>query len=264
MRNKFAVGVFGILVSSGVWAAGEGHLTRIERTSTLRVCVWPEYYGISFRSPKTGQLSGVDVDLAKEFKRELKVQQLEFVDSSFARLIPDVLEDRCDIAMFAIGITPQRSAKLHFSSPHLQSDIYAITTHSHARMRTWADIDQPGVVVAVAKGTLHEPIMREKLKFATLRISETPYAREQDVEAGRADVFMTDYPYGRRMLDQVDWARLISPPARYHVTPYAWAMAPGDAEWHRRVEGFMQKIKHDGRLIAIARRYKLDSIALVD
>ncbi|MEW5787497.1 MAG: ABC transporter substrate-binding protein [Pseudomonadota bacterium] len=240
-----------------------GRLDKVLAAGQVRVCVWPDYYGISFRNPKTQQLSGIDVDMAGELARDLGVG-LRFVDSSFARLIDDLLQDRCDIAMFAIGITPQRQEKLRFTRPHLVSDIFAITTRSNRRIRTWEDIDQPGVVVAVAKGTLHEPVMRERLKRATLLVTATPQGREQEVEAGRADVFMTDFPFSRRMLETTDWARLVAPPQRYHLTPYAWAVAPGDDGWHGRVEAFLDQARRDGRLIRAIRQHKLDPIAAGD
>ena len=91
---------------------------------------------------------------------------------------------------------------------------------------------------------------------------DTPHAREQEVQSGRADVFMTDYPYSRRMLDNHDWARLVSPSASYHVTPYGWAMAPGDDAFHARVERFITAIKTDGRLLESARRHGLESIVV--
>ena len=234
-------------------------LARIESTKTLRVCIWPDYYGISFRNPKSQQLAGIDIDNARDLAKDLGVA-VEFVDSSFARLIDDVTSDRCDIAMFAIGITPARQEKLRFTQPHLISDIYAITTKTNRRMQFWNDIDRPGTVVVVAKGTLHEPVMKAKLKAAELRVVDTPAAREQEVQSGRADVFMTDYPFSRRMLDNADWARLISPTETYHLTPYAWAMAPGDDRFHARVEKAMAAMKADGRLMANAKRNGLDPI----
>lgn len=234
-------------------------LERIRASGEMRVCIWPDYYGISFRNPKTLKLEGIDVDMARELGRELAVS-VRFVDSSFATLIDDVRSDRCDVAMFGIGVTPQRAQHLRFTTPHLRSDVLAITTRDHPRIRHWNDIDQPGVVVAVAKGTYHEPLMRERLRHATLRVLDTPHAREQEVLSGRADVFMTDYPYSQRLLDQVDWARRIAPPAPFHVVSYAWAMQPGDDAWYERVEAFAQTIRRDGRLREAARRYRLEPI----
>ncbi len=237
------------------------HLDRVARTGVLQVCIWPEYYGISWRDPATQQLSGLDVEMARELAHDLQARP-RFVDSSFARLIDDLEADRCDIAMFAIGITPARAERLRFVQPHLQSDICAITTKANRKIRQWDDIDRPGVVVVVAKGTYHEPVMREKLKAATLKVVDTPNAREQEVESGRADVFMTDYPFSRRMLDSAEWARLISPAASYHPTAYAYAMAPGDERFHARVEQFVADTKRDGRLRAAATRFRLEPIVL--
>lgn len=247
-----------VLLSAPARAA-PGHLDRVLATRVLRACIWPGYYGISYRNPHTGQLSGLDVDMARAFAHDLGVQ-LRFVDTTFATLIDDVTQDRCDIAMFAIGVTPQRTPRLSFVRPHVVSDFYAITTRSNRRIGNWADIDQPGVVVAVLRGTMHEAVMRERLKSATLKIVDSAHAREIEVESGRADVFMTSYPGGQRMLDQADWARLVSPPAPYQLTPMAYAVRPGDEPWFARVDQFVATIQRDGRLLESARRHGLESI----
>jgi ABC-type amino acid transport substrate-binding protein len=235
------------------------HLSQVLAAKNLRVCIWPDYYSISYRNPKTQALSGIDVDLAQELGRDLGVS-VSFVDSSFASLADDLLQERCEVAMFAVGITPERQKRLRFTDPHLASDIYAVTSKTNRRIRQWADIDQPGSVVAVAQGTLHEPVMQAKLKNAQLLVLNTPFAREQEVQAGRADVFMTDYPYSQRFLANADWARLVAPDSSYHVTPYGYALAPGDDAWYERLQGFVADIKRDGRLLAAARRYKLEPI----
>jgi cyclohexadienyl dehydratase len=240
-------------------AAGPDRLALVQAAKMLRVCIWPDYYGISYRSPKTLQLSGIDIDNARALAADLGVE-VRFVDSSFARLVDDVAADRCDLAMFAIGITPARQEKLRFTQPHLVSDIYAITTQANRRIQSWADIDKPGTVVAVAKGTLHEAVMQDKLRHAELRVLDTPHAREQEVQSGRADVFMTDYPYSQRFLAGNDWARLITPPGTYHITPYGYATAKGDDAWQARIDRFVTDIKRDGRLREAARRHKLEPI----
>ncbi len=263
--RKLVLLVSVFLLNVSMCFAGEptGRLEQVVSTDKLRVCIWPDYYSISYRDPRTQTLSGIDIDMANELAGDLGVR-VEFVDSSFAKLIPDLLEDRCDVAMFAIGVTPQRLEHLRFTAPHLASDIYAITTRSNRRIRDWDDIDQPGSVVAVARGTLHEPVMRRNLQAAELRVLDSPHAREQEVESGRADVFMTDFPYSRRMLQTTDWARLIEPQQTYHITSYAYAMMPGDDVWHARLERFVADVKRDGRLETAARRHKLDPIMVLD
>jgi ABC-type amino acid transport substrate-binding protein len=107
-----------------------------------------------------------------------------------------------------------------------------------------------------------EPVMRESLKHARMVVVRPPQTREAELEAGRVDVFMTDYPYSRRLLDNVDWARLVAPPRPFHVLPYAYVTRQGDGEWLAVLDAFVARIKSDGRLLGAARRHRLDEIVV--
>ena len=250
------------LVAAGCDSAHAGPvLDRVKASGVVRVCIWPDYYGITWRNPRTEQLVGIDIELSAALALDLGTR-LQYVESSFAGLIDDVRSDRCDVAMFAIGMLPQRMEKLKFSQPYLQSDIFAITTRSSRAVRTWADIDRPGVRVAVQAGTFMEPVMAAALKQAQMVVVKPPATRERELESGRVDVFMTDYPYSRRLLDNADWATLVAPTAPFHVLPYAYASRPDDAAWAAVVDDFVTRIKRDGRLAAAARRHGLTDIVV--
>ncbi len=257
MKKIRIVVVIFMMISSLI--AAESRLDKIKLNNELRVCIWPQYYGISFIDSRTQKLVGIDSDLAVELAKDLDVK-LKLVKSSFPTLIEDINSDNCDIAMFAIGNTKQRREKMRFTTPHLQSDIYAVTTKTNKKIKTWNDIDKKGVIVAVAKGTYHEPIMKDKLKNAQLVVINGFKQREEEVYSGRADVFMTDYPYGKKMLAKTDWAKLIIPKEIYHLTPYAWTMAYGDDKFYKRVEKFISDIKKDGRLLNLAKKNGLEPI----
>ncbi len=257
--NRGLVALSFSLVSMAVSAGAVND--RISSSKAVRVCIWPDYYGVTYRNPRTQQLGGIDVELSAQFAKDLGAE-LVLVDSSFPKLIEDLTTDRCDVAMFAIGVLPARQAALRFSQPYLQSDIYGVTTRSNRSIRAWADIDRPGVQVAVQSGTFMEPVMAEFLKQAKMIVVKPPATREAELEAGRVDVFMTDYPYSRRLLDNADWARLVAPATPFHVLPYAYAVKPGDDAWLGRIDEFVARIKRDGRLEAAARRNGLSEIVV--
>ncbi|MFG6433421.1 ABC transporter substrate-binding protein [Roseateles sp. LYH14W] len=240
-------------------AAPAQTLERLRASGTLRVCIWPDYYGVSYRNPRTQQLGGIDVDLSAELARELGLR-LVYVETSFPQLIADLDAERCDVAMFAVAMLPTRKEKLAFTEPYLRSDVYGVATRANRTVRHWGEIDQAGVMVAVQAGTFMEPVMRDALKHAKLVVISPPATREQELEAGRVDVFMTDYPYSRRLLDNADWARLIAPPRPFHVLPYGYAVKQGDSRWLARLDEFVAAIKRDGRLLAAARRHGLADI----
>jgi cyclohexadienyl dehydratase len=246
------------LAASGASHAGEV-LARVQSSGVLRVCIWPLYAGISYRHPQTQALSGIDIDLSAELAKDLGAR-LQYVDSSFATLIADLQADRCDAAMFAVGRLPQRQEHLAFTRPYLASDIYGITTRNSPVVREWADIDKPGVMVGVQAGTFMEPVMKERLQHATLVVIKPPLVRERELQAGRIDVFMTDYPYSETLMASAAWAARVAPPRPFHVLPYGYASRKGDDEWARVLDDFVARIRKDGRLGAAAERHRLTPI----
>jgi cyclohexadienyl dehydratase len=211
---------------------------RVKAAGTVRVCIWPDYYGITWRNPRTQQLTGIDIDLSAELAATCG-PSCSYVDSSFPTLIDDLKGRPLRRRHVRRGHAAAAHGKLKFTRPYLQSDIYAVTTRSNRAVRRWADIDQPGVQVAVQAGTFMEPVMTAALKQAKLVSIRPPATRERELEAGRVDVFMTDYPYSRRLLDNADWAMLISPPGPFHVLPYAYAVKPGDDAWLATMDQFV-------------------------
>ena len=236
-------------------------LERVRSAGELRVCIWPDFYGITFRNPKSGELTGIDQILSAQFAKDLGVR-VTYVDSSFPKLIPDLLEDRCDVAMFGVGTLPERAARIRFTQPYLRSDIYAVTTRTHPTVRSWDDIDRDGRVVGVQSGTFMEPVMKATLKHAEMVAVRPPNTRERELQAGRIDVFMTDFPYSRRVLENADWATVLAPARPVNPLGYAYAVAPGDDAWLARVDRFVADIKRDGRLMSAARIHKLDPIVV--
>lgn len=244
----------------GACAAGPGSVLEAVRDSgVLKVCIWPDYYGITLRHPRTQQLSGLDIDLSAHLARDLKVS-VAYVDSSFPSVADDLKSGRCDVAMFGIAMLPQRMTTMRFSRPYLQSDIYAVTSVTSQVVKQWSDIDRPGVLVGVQAGTFMEAVMGNSLRAARLVRVSPPTTRERELEAGRVDVFMTDYAYSRRLLDTADWARLVSPPTPFHVLPYGYAVRLNDEPWWQVVDQFVERIQRDGRLASTARQHGLSAI----
>ncbi|CAA7623422.1 ABC-type amino acid transport/signal transduction systems, periplasmic component/domain [Candidatus Terasakiella magnetica] len=259
---RAALAVLSLLASAVIFpvsAETGGRLARVIAAGEVRVCIWPDYYSISYRNTRTGQLEGIDIDMAQAFAKDLGVKA-RFIDSSFKSIFDDLLGDHCDVSMHAVAITPSRQEKLAFTRPHLRSGIYAITTKTHPTVKEWSDIDRDGVVVSAATGTFMVEVMRRELKHAQLQEAASPEAREQEVMSGRADLFVTDYPFSRKMLARHDWAKLLSPPVPLAPSPYAYAVAPGDSQWLNAVDSFVAHAKADGRLLAAAKANGLEAI----
>lgn len=241
-------------------AHADSRLDQIKTRNELKVCIWPDYFTITYRNPRSNQLEGIDIDMAKAFANWLDVK-LTFVESSFGALVKNMKNDTCDIAMHGVGVRESRKPHMDFSNPHLASGIYAISMKS-GDITTWGEIDQTGNVVVVQKGTYMEPVMRDYLKHAQLSVVDSFKAREQEVQSGRADVFMTDFPYGKRMSELTRWARLLSPEIPLAPTPYAYAVPKGDKVWLAEVNRFVAAMKENGKLAEYAEKNGLTPIVL--
>lgn len=236
---------------------------KIKAAGKLKVCIWPDYFSISYKNKKTGQLEGIDIDLSQALANDLGVE-VEYIATHFGIFIEAIQNDLCDIAMFGVGITAERAKKIDYSEAYLSSGLYGVASKTNPLIDSWESIDQLGVIVCVQEGTYMDNAMRSSLKNAEVMAVVKSSQREIEVRSGRADVFIADYPYGQKMLQVYDWAKLLSPQQATKQVNYAYAIKKGQAEWLARVNSFVQAIKTDGRLKHYAQKNNLLPIALIN
>jgi ABC-type amino acid transport substrate-binding protein len=236
----------------------QSRLYEITKAKKLRVCVFPLYYSISFRNPRSGQLEGIDVDLSQELGKELGAE-VQYVETSFATFIADLQANKCEIGMFGVGATLRRAQAVEFSKPYLVTNIYAVT-RKDGKIKAWDDVDKDGITVAVSLGSYIEVFMKGYLKKAKMVSIAPPATREAELAARRVDVIMTDFPTAIKVTDEFDWATYILPKEKLAVTPYAYVVPAGDQIWLNFVNLFVDTIKLDGRLMQFAKKHKLDPI----
>jgi cyclohexadienyl dehydratase len=196
-----------VAVMPGYAQQTQSRLYEVTKNKKLRVCIYPLYYAISFRDPKANELKGLDVELAKELAGELGAE-LQFVESSFGTFSADLQASKCEIGMFALGATLKRAQAVEFSKPYMLASVYAVVKKG-GKVQSWADLDKPGVKVAVLLGTYIEAVMKTYLKQAALVSIQPPATREAELSSGRVDAIMVDYPTVLRAKEEFDWAASI-------------------------------------------------------
>jgi cyclohexadienyl dehydratase len=253
MQTKhMAIGALALVLACQLAAPGsaqqlQSRLFEVTKAKKLRVCQYPLYYSISYRDPKTGEIVGIDADLAKEFAKELDAK-LEIVESSFATF-----------GMFGVGASLKRAQAVEFSKPYLVTNVYGVT-RKDSSIKSWADVDKAGVKAAVSLGSFIEPFMKSYLKNAEVVSIAPPDTREGELVARRVDIIMTDFPTAVKVTDEFDWAVTILPNEKLAITPYAYVVPQGDQIWLNYINLFVDTIKLDGRLMKYAKKHKLDPI----
>jgi polar amino acid transport system substrate-binding protein len=158
--------------------------------------------------PATGQPVGVSVDLATELAKRLGVPlQLVAVKSAGAS-VDNVNQGKADIGFFAID--PKRGQEIAFTKPYVLIEGFYLVRDTSPITRN-EQVDQPGVTVAVGKGSAYDLFLTRELHHATIvRIPTSPAVvqgfldQHLDVAAGVKQQLEKDAVStgGLRILDQ--------------------------------------------------------------
>ena len=144
----FAV-VLGIMAASSPAAAGL--VADIRERGTIKV-------GMSTFVPwamrdRQGGLIGFEIDVATKLAEDMGVE-VEFMPTAWSTIIPALLEERFDVIIGGMSITPERSLKVDFSVPYARSGQQLAASRKLAGgFRTIDDFNQPGVIIACRRGT---------------------------------------------------------------------------------------------------------------
>ncbi|OTP80530.1 putative extracellular solute-binding protein [Caballeronia sordidicola] len=119
-----------------------------------------------------GKPQGVSVDLATAFAKRLGVPlQLVTVTSAGAS-VENVNQEKADIGFFAVD--PKRGQEISFTKPYVLIEGFYLVRNTSA-ITTNQQVDQPGVTVAVGKGSAYDLFLTRELHNATIvRIPTSP------------------------------------------------------------------------------------------
>ena len=210
--------------------------------------------------PATGKPVGVSVDLATEFAKRLGVPlQLVAVKSAGAS-VENVNQDKADIGFFAVD--PKRGQEIAFTNPYVLIEGFYLVRDT-SPITTNADVDQPGVTIAVGKGSAYDLFLTRELHHATIvRIPTSPAVvqafldQHLDVAAGVKQQLEKDAAQagGLRILDQ-----------RFMVIRQAMGVpkARGD-EAAAYLSRFVEDMKASGFVKASLERHHIAGAAVAD
>jgi polar amino acid transport system substrate-binding protein len=190
-----------------------------------------------------GRPAGVSVDLAEALGRSLR-RPVRIENIPFVGLIPALKSGRIDLIISSMTDTPERRESVSFSDPYLTTGI-ALLVGKNSPVKSAADLDRPGRVVAVRQGTTGESWARANLKQARVLALEKESAAVLEVLQGRADAFLYD-----QMSVWQNWKRhpretvaLLEP---VRVERWAVALRKNDDVLRAKVNAFLRDYRAGG------------------
>ncbi len=123
-------------------AIGEkGHLETIIKRGTLRVGYNHENLPFSYHN-ENGDLVGFDVELIHALSRELGVEA-EFIPWTYETLFKDLDQNKFDVAIGGMIVTPDRLTKAKFSDPYINiTTAVVVEDYRRHEFKTWRSIDE--------------------------------------------------------------------------------------------------------------------------
>ena len=147
-----------------------------------------EYY-----EPETNNMVGLDVDIADNIAGELGVD-IQWIEIPFANLLPALQDEKIDIAIAGIYITPEREKIVNFSTPYLETGlIMAVHPDIHPNIHALDDLE--GLNIGVKIGATGETLAEELQQGQEINITRYPDTLDSllDLEVGRVDIVFNDY-----------------------------------------------------------------------
>jgi polar amino acid transport system substrate-binding protein len=158
------------------------------RSGTVRVAVFPPQY-------KTDQVShevqGWPVDLAAALAARLEVTAATIEYPGPREAMEGLSSGNCDVAF--LPIEPSWRADVDFSAPFMQID-FTVMVAPRSTARTVADLDRPGIRIAVVNKHASTLALARIVKQAALVGADSPAAAFELLRSGQADAFASVRP----------------------------------------------------------------------
>lgn len=186
LRMALPVAASGVLAP---WAHGADLNSETRARGILRIAVEGTYPPFNFKDPKTGQLTGYDIEVAKLVASTLKLQA-QFVPTEWSAVLPAVASGKVDAAISQVIITPERALAFDFSTPYTYSSFQLIVRkNERASYASLADLK--GRKLGVRQGSVFEQQART---VAGIEVRPYPAVPEnlQDLAFGRIDASLDD------------------------------------------------------------------------
>jgi len=192
-------------------------------------------------------LMGFDIDVGIEMAKALGVKPV-FVDTIWPGIIPALNLGRFDIIFGGMSVTESRKEIVDFADPFMTVGQTVLLNAKHTQsVQSYQDLNDPKFIVVSKPGTTGEEAVQRLIPKATYETADTEIEGAMRVLEGTADAWVYDYPFNAvfRALNPSNELVFLDEP--FTKEPIAWAIRKNDPDFMKFLNGFLARIKADGR-----------------
>ena len=210
-------------------------------SGTLRVGINAGNAAIMRQDLPPGELRGIPIDLARELGRRLGVPVQLKPYSGAGQAVAAGSAGEWDVAF--VAVEPVRAKELIFSPPYvLIESTYLVQPGS--KLRTVADLDRPGVRIAVGEKGGNDLYLTRTLKAAQLVRAKGSDAAFKQFVAEKLDAYAGLRPGLVKLAEQLPGSRVLE--GNYTMVQQAIATPAGRVKGAAYLRQFAEDVKSDG------------------
>ncbi len=218
----------------------------------LRVGTTPNYPPLSF--VVDGELAGIEIDFARRLGVELG-REVEIVQIAWDELLPALDEQRIDVVMSGVSITPERAERVLFSEPYLETSQMILIRKDGPRTR--AEFDRPEVRIGFEQLTTGARFVEAHAGRAQRHPFDDAEAAAEALRSGEIDAFVHDAPtiwrvIGRPLFEDEEVAGIYVPLTHEEL---AWAVRIDDGALKLELDQSLARWREQGWLDVVLLRW---------
>lgn len=232
--------VIGLLVLvcallTGASAQAQSTLDKIKKEGVLKVCysqILPEAY----KDPKTGEWTGVFVDLVNELGRWMKVK-VQPVEVGWDVAVLSLKQGTYDVFASSLIYNAPRSMEIDYVRPFLAKGINGVVAKTNPKnLKSPSDLNSENITVVAQLGSREQETVQRlfpKAKILAVRANSQLEIIEQ-VKRGDADAAAMPaitIKWWLQVPENAAWGREGFPGQDFGNAPAGWSVRYGDRDW---------------------------------
>ncbi len=224
---------------------------RIQQEGVLRVGLDPTYP--PFELDANGELSGLDVDLARAIGADLGLE-VAFSYFGYDGLYDALATGQVDVLLSALVIDPARREDFAYSEPYFNAGQILIVPQGETAVTAMTDLANRTLAVELgAQSHVEALAWSRKLAGLTVQPHTTPEEALTAVLHGEADAALVDGINGRLFLRETPGLTHTVEPVT--VEPYALVVRIADSELLDHLNESLARLQTSGELETITTRW---------
>jgi ABC-type amino acid transport substrate-binding protein len=228
------------------------YMRTIQDRGTLRAGVKQDVLLFGFLNPRTNQIEGFDVDIAKEIARAIfgDPAKIDLRGMPSAARVPSLKEGTVDVVVSTMTITKERLQEIDFSDVYYEAGQTLLVPNNS----TISNIrDTAGKRVCSAKGSTSEQNITKFSPQAVLVQADLYSECLLAVQQGRADAASTDDVILVGLADQDPSMKLVG--GLFTQEPYGIGINKGHPEFVDMTNAVLTQLKQSGQWKQIHQRW---------